>query len=353
MDKKSILIFAGCTDKKLISKISPILDSSLVKQVYLVRNIPLEYSHPKLKQYPPLHIFRKIVFLREINRVLNGIYLLLTKKIDILLGIHFLMHGVYTYYLSEIFKKKHIFLFIESPQKYRKDRMLLRMLSKAWAIGVRGNNSMRYLIEKGIPKEKFFIPPNEFDIPDIKIEEEKKVYDLIYIGNFVDEKDLPLWVNVIKEVKEKMPGIKSVMLGDGVRFNMIKEMVKENNLEGNIDMVGRKKDVYKYINQSKILLMTSKSEGLPMTVVEAMSLGVPSVLPDVGDITDLVEDGKNGILIDSRNPIDYANAIINILENEEILNRLGKESIVSIKKMSENTTHSKLIELWNTVLKDI
>ena len=64
-DKKRILIIAGCTDKKLISKISPILDSKYVEEVYLVRNTEMQYSHPKLVQYSVFKLLEKYFHLEN------------------------------------------------------------------------------------------------------------------------------------------------------------------------------------------------------------------------------------------------------------------------------------------------
>ena len=349
----NILIFAGCNDKKLISKISPILDCDLVTTVYLVRNSKLDFTHPKLKQYPTLKLFRKIMPLREINRLINGILILLTKKIDILLGIHFRMHCIYTYLLAKLFRKKYIFLLIESPMKYKKPNTLIKMLKGASLIGVRGNKSKQYLVNLGVPENKFFIPQNEFELPAVVFGKERKIYDLIYIGNFIDEKDLPLWVNVAEEVKKIQENVSAVMLGDGRRWKMIERMINEKGLKEDIKLVGRISDIYPYIDKSKILLMTSKSEGLPMVAVEAMSIKVPCVLPDVGDISDLIADGVNGRLITTRNPKDYADAIVSLLKDENKYKEISQKAYESIKQMANESTHDKIVKLWQSKLKDI
>jgi glycosyltransferase involved in cell wall biosynthesis len=297
--------------------------------------------------------FRKILLLRELNRVISSVYILLFKRIDIILSIHFLMHGVYGYFLSKIFKKKHIFLFIESPRKYKKDKLMLKMLKNAEIIGVRGSDSMQYLLEKGIAKDKIFIPPNEFEIHDIGIRKEKKIYDLIYIGNFVDVKDLPLWVDTVECIKRDIPNIKCIMVGDGERFNDIKERIHSKGLKDNIELVGRKNNVNEYIKKSKLLLMTSKSEGLPMVVVECMAYGVPAVVPNVGDVKDLVTHGKNGIIVNKRDAREFAKEIINILEDGEKYTEMSLESVESIKKMMENTSHDRVTYLWDALLKNI
>ena len=95
--RKNILIFSGLFDKKLKEKIFPILESDLVNKVFLIRKDPFVFSHPKLKQYNTLKIFRKIIPLSEANRLIVGLIVMLFNKIDILIGIHYLMHCVYAY----------------------------------------------------------------------------------------------------------------------------------------------------------------------------------------------------------------------------------------------------------------
>lgn len=352
-DKKRILIFAGCNDKKLISKISPILDAPIVEKVYLVRLKAMEYSHSKLKQYPVPSLFSWILPLREVYRIFTGIYLILSNDINLVIGFHFIMHGIYTAILSKVFRLSYIFMFIESPDKYKWDIFLIKMIKNAQAIGVRGSNSKEYLAKKGVDREKIFIPPNEFEIPNTEIAQEEKIYDLIYIGNFVDIKDLPLWVECVSYLKKEKSNVKGVMLGDGKKFEDIKNLVKAKGLEENIELVGRRKDVFEYINKARILLLTSKTEALPMVAVECMSLGVPTILPNVGDVKDLIKNDVNGFLIDSRDPKIFAESILEILNDDEKYKKISEEAIRSIEKLSKDSEHSKLVNLWSNILERI
>lgn len=345
-----ILVFAGCNDKKLISKLSPILDSKYVEKLYLIRQIPMDFEHPKLVQLPTLPFLRKLLPLRELSRVISGIKVLLSDDIDMVMGIHFRMHGIYAYYLSKVFKKKYSFLSIESPEKYKGWKLFTNAMKIASLIGVRGSNSMKYLENLGVDSSNLLITQNEFQIEEIENKNKEKKYDLIYIGNFVEEKDLPLWVNVLEKVKQKESEVRAVMLGDGYQQDLIVEMIKDKGLEENIDLVGRKSNVFDYIDESSLLLMTSKTEGLPMVVVESMSRAVPCVVPNVGDIIDLVDDGKNGMVIDSREPQDYADAIIELLEDKEKYKKMCAISLESVKKMSLMTTHEELVKVWDKAL---
>lgn len=349
----NVLVFAGCRDRKLNSKLSPILQSDLVKSVYLLRKGPLENSHTKLNQYPPKGIFSKILILREISRIMSGIKILLRKDIDLMIGIHFRMHSIYTYYLAKMFKKKYGILLIESPRKYKMGGLYEKVLKNASFIGVRGSSSIQYLTDLGIEKENLFIARNEFEVPSDEVKDQERIYDLIYIGNFVDIKDLPLWVEVVNQIKKEKEDIKGVMLGDGPRYDDIVGIIKEKGLQENIQLVGRKKDVYEYIDRSKLLLMTSQSEGLPMVVVEAMSRGVPSVAPNVGDITDLIKNNMNGIVIEGRDPKIFAKEIKKILQDALQYERMSKEAKKSVEELALLCTIDVLVKDWEEVFRKI
>lgn len=349
----NILIFAGCRDRKLNSKLAPLLESKKVGSVHLVRKGPLENSHLKLRQYPPKKIFSKNLLSREISRFFSGIKVLLRKDINLILGVHFRMHCIYTYYLAKLFKKKFGILLIESPKKYKMGGLYEKVLKSATFIGVRGSNSLQYLVDSGVKRERLFIARNEFEIPSHPLKSQKRTYDLIYIGNFVDVKDLPLWVEIVEEVKKEKKDVKAVMLGDGPDYPAILEMIKEKGLKDNIELVGRKKNVYEYIDKSKLLLMTSKSEGLPMVIVEAMSRGVLSVAPNVGDITDLVQNNINGIVIEGRDPKKFASQILGILDNGEEYKRMSKKAVVSINELVSLSKLDVLVEDWEKVLERI
>lgn len=351
----NILVFAGCNDKKLLSKIAPLLESELVNKVYLVREFPLDYRHIKLIQHPTPKILRSVMPLREVYRLTIGKYLVITKSIDTIIGIHFLMHGIYAYVLSLFFRKHYIQLIIENPKQYRLKKIFAQILNRAKAVGVRGNSSKLYLESLGVDGEKIFNPPNEFKMPDnnVLVEYEKKRYDVLFIGHFIDRKDIPLWIQVFKQVKEKFGTLRGVMLGEGPLMDEMKQLIAKVGLESDLDILGQLSNVNPIINNSRVLLMTSKSEGLPMVAVESMSYGVPVVSSDVGDTADLVKDNVNGYLIRSREPSDYSTKVAQLLKERELYNRFSEASLKFAQNLAKESTIDSLVLLWNKVLKDL
>lgn len=97
-------------------------------------------------------------------------------------------------------------------------------------------------------------------------------YDLCFVGRLQDVKQPEHFVELVSRIKKTKPDIKAVIVGDGELMGVVKKIISNLNLEENIDIVGFQKNPYKYINSSKILAITSKNEGLPMVVLEAIAL---------------------------------------------------------------------------------
>ncbi len=116
-------------------------------------------------------------------------------------------------------------------------------------------------------------------------------------------------------------------IGDGILFNKLVELAKRefNGLDVTYDFVGKynNKEVYEYYKRNRVdvFINTSISEGVPVSIMEAMSCHIPIVAPDIGGVSDMVIDGHNGFLLSSASTISE---IVKALENEEFF----KEKII-------------------------
>ena len=98
-------------------------------------------------------------------------------------------------------------------------------------------------------------------------------YDLIFVGRLTDVKQPLLFIDIVKEVKKHKPNIKTCLVGDGDLYDSCKQEIDNNNLNKNIELVGFKSNPFPYIKNSRLALLTSKFEGLPMSVIECLILG--------------------------------------------------------------------------------
>jgi len=346
-----LLIFSGLSNKKLISKVSPLVSLEKIEKVYLLRNSVLRY--PKVTSMTP-PLFFNILIIREFIKFLYGCYVCLFKKIDYIIGIYLRPHGIFAYAIGKIFKKPVIQLFVGNDvdfiEKHRK--LFKNLLKNTTYIGVRGMRSKRRLGNLVKQENKFFVhhnvysPPREYQ----KIPGKKKVFDIICIADFTRVKRIDVFLKVILKIKQKYPEIRAVMIGGNGRKHFYEKMKNEMNLEKNVIFTGTVKDVYSYLSKSQLFMMTSEAEGLPMAMIEAMNTGIPCVVPDVGDISDIVENGYNALLVKPLDVKAFTSRIIQLLEDRNLYEKISLNAFNTIKKKEKEFSLQYNKEIWDKIL---
>ena len=150
-------------------------------------------------------------------------------------------------------------------------------------------------------------------------------YDIVYVGRLTPQKNPQRLVEVLTGIEKKYPGMKSAIVGTGDLEAETKRKRQELNAEECIDMLGYSSNPYKIIKSAKIMIMTSRWEGLPMCALEAMALGVPIVSTPTDGLKEIVEDGKTGYLSD-KDEVLIARCV-DILENESLYQKLHQETL--------------------------
>ena len=113
------------------------------------------------------------------------------------------------------------------------------------------------------------------------------------------------------------------------------------------------KDLFQAIKLSDVFVMSSISEGFPMAPAEAMVLGVPVIATRVGGIPELIEDGVSGLLVPPRNSKMLAQAIKNVLQDNNLKEMLASNGIKRIKNhFSSTIICNKLVNFYQGVLEN-
>ena len=144
--------------------------------------------------------------------------------------------------------------------------------------------------------------------------EQEKKYDLCCVARITEAKNPYKFLDVLQKLKKSNSHIKAVWVGDGDLLQNVQEKVRELELEENIDFVGFKRNPYKYMASSKVFVLTSNWEGYGLVAFEAMSLGLPSVVSNVGGLPNIVDD-HCGKLCTSTN--DFCEEIELLLTDEK------------------------------------
>ena len=330
-DRMDVLVVAGMIDRKLFSKILPLMKSKTVTNIYLVRRDFV--AGEKITCFSPSGCLQKNLVLAELYRVTAIVYVLLRYRPEVVIGIGLLLHGLYANILGTAFGKKKILLLMGKndlaltyPHRKRLQRILLRVAFLADFLATRGTRSRKWLAEKGFAKEKVFIPHNVFDFGAFSPRSLIKKYDMIYVGLLSPYKRIDLLLGVVhKLVSEKHLGnARLAIVGDGKSRGKLERQCRQLKLSCHVDFLqpGDASYVCDLLNQSRVFVMTSQGEGLPMAMVEAMSCGLPVVIFDDADIGDVVRNGENGFLIRPGDLDGFAEAVSCLLMNPDLYEKI-------------------------------
>lgn len=173
-----------------------------------------------------------------------------------------------------------------------------------------------------------------------------------YIGRLSEEKGVLNFVKAIPLVLKEDGGIRFIICGAGALSSKIKKIVKCEGLDAHVELIRwiPHKDIPRYLNQLKLIVLPSFTEGLPNILLEAMACGTPVLATSVGGIPDVVVEGKTGFLLKSTRPEHIAERIAVLLSNPNLLERVSERAY---KFVREKFRYEKTLEIWRNVIKEL
>jgi glycosyltransferase involved in cell wall biosynthesis len=118
--------------------------------------------------------------------------------------------------------------------------------------------------------------------------------------------------------------VRFVWVGAGPLRSSLTERVRREGLQHRVAFVGAAENVAERLRAADLFLLTSDREAAPLSVLEAMSVGLPIVAPPVGEVDPWLDRSEGGVLIRSRSPADYAGAIGRLAGDPALRSRMGQ-----------------------------
>jgi len=170
-----------------------------------------------------------------------------------------------------------------------------------------------------------------------------------YIGRFSEEKGILNLVKSIPIVLKRRKDFRFMLCGDGKLSDEIRDIIRYEGLEAYVKLTGwiSYEDVPNDLNDLKLLILPSYSEGLPNIMLEAMACETPVLATPVGAIPDIIRDGETGFLLKSNDPKYIAEKIVDLLNKPELLEKVSKNAY---KWVRENFSEEKTLESWRRIL---
>lgn len=185
-------------------------------------------------------------------------------------------------------------------------------------------------------------------IPNI-IHPEKYVYRkrtkittrILWVRRFVDIYNPTMAIDVIKKIKQTYKDVHLTMAGGG-DSSQIQQRVKDENLEKNVTILGfiSKEQINELGQTHDVFINTTRIDNLPVTVIEAMAMGLIAVCTNVGGLPYFLTDNENGLLVESEDAQEMASKIQNLYSDERLCEKLSHSGHETIAEFSwENIRH--------------
>ena len=152
------------------------------------------------------------------------------------------------------------------------------------------------------------------------------------VAVFRFQKRLDIWLEIMKAATDKNPNIYGIIVGAGILEPEIYAKHAALNLEGKVFFTGLQTEVKPYYEAMDIFMMTSSFEGLPIALLEAMSMGCAIVSTDAGGIKEVIQNNENGLLVPVDKWNDLSNSLCTLAENHEKLKYFQIEARNSVVK---------------------
>lgn len=219
------------------------------------------------------------------------------------------------------------------------DLSALRAMDKVIAVSQAVESD---LCDQGIRANRTVVIPNGLPVRETDRESRDEVraklglpHDALSIGcvgRLAKVKGHAYLIEAIDRLKDDFPTIRLFIAGDGPLLPDLRTMIESKGLADRVKLLGFRDDIRALLASFDIFVLPSLSEGLPIALLEAMSLGVPVVASRVGGIPEVIVDDSQGVLVSPGNPSALANAIQMLFVDRarrEALGIMGKRRVDS------------------------
>lgn len=173
---------------------------------------------------------------------------------------------------------------------------------------------------------------------------------LLSVGRLVHEKAYEVLIQAIHMVVQEYPDVVLGIAGSGVLADELQRLIDSLQLSEKIHLLGNHRDVPSLMANADIFVMSSRSEGLPMALLEAMGAGLPVIVTQVGGLGEVVEDHSHGRLVPAEDPRKLAQAILELLRDPALRTRMGRNAR---RRIEERYTTERMCRQYEKLMMDL
>jgi len=219
-------------------------------------------------------------------------------------------------------------------------RAAYRAVSRRACIVAVCEATKEYLVQRvGIDSRRIRVVHNGVDVEEVRSADSCRKFDssshraptICTVGRLSPVKGHSDLLLAMRDLVPKFRDVQLLIVGKGRLESVLKQQVVDLGLSKNVSFTGHLENLKEVWPHVDVFVLPSLSEGMPLTLLEAMAAGVPSVATRVGGVPEVVEDGKTGLLVPPRNSDELAKGIAVVLEDQMLAKKIGgagREAVV-------------------------
>lgn len=153
-------------------------------------------------------------------------------------------------------------------------------------------------------------------------------------------------IEAVSGLRNQYP-VHLLLVGEGGYRQSLESKIQKLGADGFVHLLGRRSDVNCVLANSDIFVLPSYHEGLPNSLMEAMAMGLPCVATDVGGVRQLINDGKNGIVVKPKSSEDILRAIMRYLKDKQLMKSFGEKAYESMYgEFRQEVVAKELVDIY-------
>ncbi len=353
------------SDNWLMNKIRPLVGCERTKAIYIVCTreiVPMEKVH----HLAPPRWLCKTLGDTPARLLMFGLVAVRIRP-NVIGGYHLLANGLAAQMLALLVGAKSVYLSCAGPNEvigggYRTgswfrllrrpdpvlERQLLAAVRRFDCIVAKGPKTAHFFRQFGV-KTLISLIPGGIDASPLQYRGESKLFDIMILARLYSVKRIDIFIRTVEALRNSGFCVQAAIVGSGEDENDLRKLTEELGLAEAIKFAGHQDDIGWWLKRARVFVLTSESEGLAMSLVEAMMAGLPAVVPDVGELGMLVADGVNGYLVGDLAPESFAAKIANLLTDDVTWARFSAAASRAAREMDLHSTSRE----WEAIFRHL
>lgn len=290
---------------------------------------------------------------KNIKRIIDINKFIVRKKPDIVISFGYILNPIVL--ISSMFTNVPILISERNDPKKEPKSLLFRFLRRityplASLLVVQTHEIQSFFTH--FMKDKIRVIPNPITLINLPNKYEGvKEKTIVSVGRLDQrQKNQLLLVNSFSLISDLYKDYNLIIYGEGEDRNLIQDQIKSLGLEHRIELPGKILNIIDLLQKSTMFVLSSNFEGMPNSLIEAMSIGLPCISTDCGGGGPkmLIESYINGILVPKNDEVELSHAISFIIENPILANNMANNAI----KVRDYLSIDVIIKEWETAIFD-